>query len=46
MIQRNAYVTPLINPSYVTGLFLYPPENIRKPLVFRCFQGGKERAVA
>ena len=32
------------NPSYATNLFLYPPENIRKPLVgFLMFTGGIER---
>ena len=29
----------LINPFHSTGLFLHPHENIRKPKVFRCFQG-------
>ena len=29
----------LIKPFHVFGLLLYPPEDIRKPMVFRCFQG-------
>ena len=35
---RN-FLVPRINPFHATGLFLHPPENIRKPLVFWCFQG-------
>ena len=27
------------NPFHVTDLFLDPPENIRKPLVFWCLKG-------
>ena len=45
VIQRESF--PLykssrmqyLNPFYATGLFLYNLKNLRKPLVFRCFQG-------
>ena len=30
--------TFLFYPFHATGLFQYPPENIRKPMVFWCFQ--------
>ena len=40
-IQR-VFIEPLLNPFHATDLFRYPPENIRKPLVFWCFQGASE----
>ena len=36
----------LFNPFHATGLFQYPPENMRKPEVFSCFQGYWKRTVA
>ena len=35
-----------INPFYATGLFLYPPKNIRKREVLRVFRGYRKRQVA
>ena len=35
IVFRNS----LINQFHATGLFGYPPENIRKPKVFWCFHG-------
>ena len=29
----------MVNPFYVTGVFLYTSENVRKPLVFLYFRG-------
>ena len=36
----------MIYSFHATDLFWYPPENIRKPLVFWCFQGYQKRSVA
>ena len=35
-----------INPFYVTGLLLYPLENISKSEVFDIFRGYRYKAVA
>ena len=34
----NVSLAQRFNSFYATGLFL-PPENIRKPMIFLCFQG-------
>ena len=36
----------VINPFHATCLFLCPPENIRKPLVFYIFRSYRKRALA
>ena len=35
-----------LNTFHVTGLFLYHPENIRKPKVFLCFQEVQQETLA
>lgn len=32
------------NPLFVTGIFLYPLETTKKPLVFRYFEGVQKEA--
>ena len=39
LLKEVKYVSALINPFHAADLFWYPPENIRKPQVFWCFQG-------
>ena len=36
----------ITNLFHATGLFLYPPENIRKPEFFWCFRGYRKGIVA
>ena len=40
-LENHMKISKISKPFYTTCLFLYPPENIRKPLDFLCFQGVK-----
>ena len=44
-IVKNILANLAFNPLQPAVAFIYPPENIRKPLSFLMFSGGIEKAT-